>query len=34
MPTDTDAGGVTYLEAIGAAMMSEMEADPERLSDR
>ena len=28
MPTETDAGGVTYLEAIGQAMMSEMEADP------
>ncbi len=29
MPTDTDTAGVTYLEAIGAAMMSEMEADPD-----
>jgi deoxyxylulose-5-phosphate synthase len=29
MPTKTDGGGVTYLEAIGAAMMSEMEADPD-----
>ena len=29
MPTKTDAGGVTYLEAIGQAMMSEMEADPD-----
>ena len=29
MPTETDTGGVTYLEAIGAAMMSEMEADPD-----
>ena len=29
MPTDTDSGGVTYLEAIGQAMMSEMEADPD-----
>ena len=29
MPTKADTGGVTYLEAIGAAMMSEMEADPD-----
>jgi 2-oxoisovalerate dehydrogenase E1 component beta subunit len=29
MPTKADPGGVTYLEAIGAAMMSEMEADPD-----
>ena len=29
MPTEADTGGVTYLEAIGAAMMSEMEADPD-----
>ena len=29
MPTKTDTDGVTYLEAIGQAMMSEMEADPD-----
>src|ERR1700760_3590778 len=29
MPTKTDTEGVTYLEAIGQAMMSEMEADPD-----
>src|SRR6478752_4911937 len=29
MPTEADTGGVTYLDAIGAAMMSEMEADPD-----
>jgi 2-oxoisovalerate dehydrogenase E1 component beta subunit len=29
MPTDTSNGSVTYLEAIGLAMKSEMEADPD-----
>jgi 2-oxoisovalerate dehydrogenase E1 component beta subunit len=29
MPTKTETDGVTYLEAIGQAMMSEMEADPD-----
>ena len=34
MPTESSNGSVTYLEAIGQAMMAEMEADPERLPDR
>ncbi len=29
MPTETDTDGVTYLEAVGQAMMAEMEADPD-----
>ena len=28
MPTESSNGSVTYLEAIGQAMMAEMEADP------
>ncbi len=29
MPTESSNGSVTYLEAIGRAMMAEMEADPD-----